>query len=1156
MMGMSVLRIFNAGTVCRRSGLDVPDDHDVRLVLPTQSSFRQRVQMLLIGVKSRSGAAPAAPSLPSGLFGVSVWLPGSSYVAGTWTDMSGNARHATGAAPPALLSSVPAINDNPSAIFDGVNDFLKTSAFTLSQPEHFAIAFRSVTWTNSEAIFDGNADAGGELLQSGTTPTIGIHAGATAPTSSALPLNRFGLVHGTFRGATSVLWVDGVSSIGNAGANNMGGLTLGRPGTSSSQFGNVEIAELVLLSSDPGAYDRLRIENYLANKYKIPVTFDPTTINKLYAAFNPADKHANVTLSNNNLTANGPTGTGSTNGAVRSTQGKSSGKWYWEVTVDFIGLNAIAIGIGSGTQNLDAGSAYANLEGLRVIYSGTGNKYKPSTAYGAAYVAGDVLGCALDMDAGTFVIYKNGASQGTLVSGLTGTIYSYTMTPDGDAGGAGSKATANFGQFPFKYTVPTGFNAGLYTTGTYLQSWYKADSLGLADAASVTSWSDSSGNGRTIIPGTAPTLGVKRRNLKDGVRFVSASSQYLVNSGDASMVSATAGTVILVAKGNTLTGGKDVYSGASSRLKFEHTGTICSFCSDSASNRGDFTESTLLTSPQIYAYTYNGALVGNIERLKAWIGGAPKALSFTGTIPATLGTGNGTWIGTQGGAGAAYWDGDIYEVLVFSIALTDSQRQQIEGYLTAKYAINAAIKPFDPLSISGCKAWWQTDGGCDVSTDGAAIGTLYDRSGLGNHVIQATGTNKPLYKSGANGLNNLAISRLDTTDALVAAVTFAVLVGSTAGGNHAYTIFSVYKRTSSVGSFAASTNSQIFGDGSRNMYGVDSTGIASLAVYNGSAVNAPAGHQTDTATWQIGTAWSDATTLFVRQNGVAQSSIAGINNFASVAAQIGGISFAGDVAEIIVYDTALSAQDQRTVEAYLAAKYAIGYKAPDHASLLTNLKLWLDASSEAYADNVNLTNFHDRSGNGWDVVAGTVPTFQTFEYNGRPTGRFVAASSQYLTNTGFTSLNSVAGATLFVVAKATSAAVAQTLVNGNNSKMRLDCTAAGATRLIFDDSTYGEIAGAFGTTTRIWSGVFDGSQSTNATRLRLWRDGVLQTLTFTGTVGATMGSSNGYWVGNRYDLVNYFGGDILEVVLFTAALSDSDRRAVENYLAQKYNLVV
>jgi hypothetical protein len=92
-------------------------------------------------------------------------------------------------------------------------------------------------------------------------------------------------------------------------------------------------------------------------------------------------------------------------------------------------------------------------------YNTSGQKVGPTSgttaSYGATYTAGDVIGVALDMDAGTIVFYKNNTSQGTMVTGLTGTWFPAVACN----GVAGKGGVANFGQQPFSYTPPTGFKS-------------------------------------------------------------------------------------------------------------------------------------------------------------------------------------------------------------------------------------------------------------------------------------------------------------------------------------------------------------------------------------------------------------------------------------------------------------------------------------------------------------------------------------------------------------------------------------------------------------------------------------------------------------------------------------------------------------------------
>ena len=73
-------------------------------------------------------------------------------------------------------------------------------------------------------------------------------------------------------------------------------------------------------------------------------------------------------------------------------------------------------------------------------------------AYGGTYTTNDVIGVALDLDAGTLTFYKNGVSQGVAYSGLASDMYTPTF-------GYNGTVVANFGQRPFAYTAPSGFKA-------------------------------------------------------------------------------------------------------------------------------------------------------------------------------------------------------------------------------------------------------------------------------------------------------------------------------------------------------------------------------------------------------------------------------------------------------------------------------------------------------------------------------------------------------------------------------------------------------------------------------------------------------------------------------------------------------------------------
>ena len=176
----------------------------------------------------------------------------------------------------------------------------------------------------------------------------------------------------------------------------------------------------------------------------VPTNTSATVAN--YAVANPLDKSTNVTVTNGNLTVS----TAVTNAGIRGSMYVSSGKYYWEATCT-TKTNYPNLGIADAAWGLTNVGSTSGSYG----YATDALKYNngSSTAYGATYTTGDVIGVALDLDAGTLVFYKNNASQGTAYSSLSG-----TFAP-AFAGQASDVWNVNFGQRPFTYTAPSGYVA-------------------------------------------------------------------------------------------------------------------------------------------------------------------------------------------------------------------------------------------------------------------------------------------------------------------------------------------------------------------------------------------------------------------------------------------------------------------------------------------------------------------------------------------------------------------------------------------------------------------------------------------------------------------------------------------------------------------------
>jgi hypothetical protein len=174
-----------------------------------------------------------------------------------------------------------------------------------------------------------------------------------------------------------------------------------------------------------------------------------------YATWNPVFPFGNQTFSEGNLRLV----TGTTGGSI-GTIALNQGKWYWEITAVTISAGGTRV---AGISELT--TATTSLTSKSVYYQQNGNKIinNSSTAYGASFTDGDIVGVALDVDAKTIEFYKNGSSQGSIDISSVYSSGDLVVPAIVQSGGESQTITANFGQRPFASTAPSGFKA-LVTT--------------------------------------------------------------------------------------------------------------------------------------------------------------------------------------------------------------------------------------------------------------------------------------------------------------------------------------------------------------------------------------------------------------------------------------------------------------------------------------------------------------------------------------------------------------------------------------------------------------------------------------------------------------------------------------------------------------------
>jgi len=412
----------------------------------------------------------------------------------------------------AYSSNVALVPSTDGAVaFDGTGDYLEISHnadFTLSRSASTMECFVYPTSLSVQRIVLDKANSGGanqsysvRIDTSGTISVDWIYPGGSAASlTSALTVsvNTWSHIAIVASSNTLYIYINGIRDANTAALSNDAQSTtstpfrIGSTYTSSNQFlgfiSNIHIVKGTALYTSnftPPTAPISSVENtkLLCCKSQTSATaFDvsPGAItpngNVVASNFNPFNANINTqrgqesgyaTLDplfsdvNNNLCATisdgnlkGAWRTGDWNVAV-SNLSLSSGKYYWEITPATLTRHMIGV-IRYNTYN--SANAFYYSSDTFVYYGVNGYQYGNSggsagTAYGATYTTGDVIGVALNLDAGTLTFYKNGISQGVANTNLTTGSYRAVWGTDT----TGTSANANFGQKPFKFPPPAGF---------------------------------------------------------------------------------------------------------------------------------------------------------------------------------------------------------------------------------------------------------------------------------------------------------------------------------------------------------------------------------------------------------------------------------------------------------------------------------------------------------------------------------------------------------------------------------------------------------------------------------------------------------------------------------------------------------------------------
>jgi hypothetical protein len=525
-------------------------------------------------------------------------------------------------------------------------------------------------------------------------------------------------------------------------------------------------------------------------------------------------------------------------------------------------------------------------------------------------------------------------------------------------------------------------------------------------------------------------------------------------------------------------------------------------------------------------------------------------------------------IGTRAGnSGNIFWTGFIGESIIFNTALTTSQRQQIEGYLAHKWGLTGYYDSSIPLSIPGCQLW--LDGADATTISPSAGGTLTswtDKSGTGKTI---TINSAPSYST--TGFNGNYPSMTFTSGN-----NLRITIPSVGTGDIA--VFAVWRQTT------ANTQHNVFsigtpGGGTETALGWNNgEGRYKFYRYAGpESVNPAATNNANV----IGSALQVSGLRTLHINGVAPTGTGTESyNQTNTTAFIGGGTFplVGQLAELIFYIGTVTTTQRQTIEGYLARKWGFTsmYSALPSIhpfySLRPHLRgfqpndidgcaLWLDAADQSslVLSGSNVTQWTDKSGNGINMTGASLqPTFLTNAFNGKPTVSFAAvqgSSYQVLSNSSTNLYNSVSDISVFMAI----------YIPGTTPRNPSPISLFGKVTI------YIRGGGLGGETLYPWSFNNNGSYvfslnnfvSANNYYICCFQFNTNQTFFMNGDTGTggptafTFGSSTGIptYIGySGYNANDGFNGYISEIITYNTAVTTTQRRTIEGYLAHKWGL--
>lgn len=887
---------------------------------------------------------------------------------------------------------------------------------------------------------------------------------------------------------------------------------------------NFQLGEMMFFTSNLSTTQRQEIEGYLAKKWGLLqtsssssiTTFTPTSISGCSLWLDAIDS-SNMTISS------------STNGTATLNQ-------YVTTSAQNVSLT----GILSPLSNITGGTSVMNGS---FIGSDQNANLAPSAT------AGDWYSYYFDGSYSRVVKIRFALSGSTLT--VVGLSAGYNTTNSVTTSNSGATNDSNYATYT-STTIATSAVAAGYGVARFTANFTSSTTVN-----NITQWNDKSGNGRNTssLTGTAALL-TNSVNGKPGVYFNGTS--YFTGSFSYSS-NTLSWFVVGTVESDGDTYGRLLSFGTSGEYDYNSALRLNAVYRNSGTALAAYRNNGLIGSGMTITYTTPFLMSSVID-------GTNNSPFFNGTAATGAATSGNFGFSSYGisssiGLNVERNKGYIFEVIVYSAALTANQRQQVEGYLANKWGLsgslpsthpydltgltsthpyisrNPATVVFNPRQVSNCALWLDSADSSTLTLSGSNVTTWNDKSGNGRN-FTASGTGAT-WSSTAPGL-------VFTTNLYTSSYTAAVT---------SETIFAVVKYSSTGFFIGSSANGgREVGVYSITQFGIPKTGIEWGPITPVSSVSA--------GTTYLVTGITSGTSVQIGVNGTTRFSTATLaSGFSGGNTQLGregasSFQFQGTLYEVIAYSSVLSTADRQRVEAYLAWKWGvnIGYTTYFSSNFLPtslgNCVVWYDGlqSSNFTLSGSNISQWNDRSGNNFHATQATTAKQATYLW---------ATGGVQMTTSSWYNINSTTGATytrthsVFIVA---TRSTAQGYFYGRNPASGggpAIIAAFSGTSIEYYDSSQRYTFISTPVASRPFIACYTRTQGGNIVGR------------FNGSTIFTQAQTFDNGITQRWLYLNASQGDtftdktnsiVYEFIIYSAALTTAQVQQVEGYLAWKWNI--